>query len=426
MVGTISIEERIKALLQAKQAVQPTFSQKWFIWSLFVLNLYSWEMSLEGKLGLPSIIKYLFAVSVFFSIIYMMIRRPLTLDHYGFAKWIVIFFCAQSIWLVLKTVTFDPRYLQNFFAMKFYAIPFLIPVFLLFTKFDIKWLRYLFQFNLKMIVFSLLITLTVLATLNNDQWPEHLERIGLFQVGLPLLVISIPYLNLKQRQVIMIFGFYLLMILVGAYYGRRGFVLARLVTLFFYFYLLSRNPFVSASKKFKNWMIVVVSIVLFMLMLGTLKSSLYIFERGFDGDAFNESRGSVFDDFFLDFTSVSDWIYGRGLDGRVLRTMDTDNAGLGDIIENGYLYTLLKAGGIYLAMQLSLYISAAYLGWRSSKNHFTKGCSAIIISQLIGMFLFGLPEYSMSYVMVWVCVVLCFSSELRNMDDSKIRLILNL
>lgn len=426
MIGSLTIEERIKELMLARRSVQASFAQKWFAWSLIILNLYGWEMELEIKLGIPSIVKYLLAVNVFASMIYMMVRRPVSLNYYGFGKAVVAFFCLYSFWLVAQTFKPEARYFQNFFGQKFFVLPFLIPVFLLFTKWDIKWLRYLFQMNRKMLVFSFLLILTVLATLNQDNMPEHIQRVALFQAGLPLVLLSLPYMNSKQRFTTMVFGYYILLLFLGAYYGRRGFVLYILLNFFFYYVLLTSNPFVPVGKKFRNWIIIAFSVVLFIGVLGTLKGSLLIFERGLDSTALEESRGSVFDDFYLDFSTTGDWFWGRGLEGRVLRTMDTENGGLGDIIENGYLFTILKAGGFYLLMQLFIFITAAYLGWARSKNHFTKGVASIIILHLIGMLMFGLPEYSAGYVMVWICVVLCYSDELRKMSDDKIRLILNL
>jgi len=41
------------------------------------------------------------------------------------------------------------------------------------------------------------------------------------------------------------------------------------------------------------------------------------------------------------------------------------------------------------------------------------------------MVAFNLPVFSSEYVVVWICVVLCNSSELRKLSDEEVKLILN-
>ncbi|HOU03624.1 MAG TPA: hypothetical protein PLA79_14180, partial [Bacteroidales bacterium] len=60
-------------------------------------------------------------------------------------------------------------------------------------------------------------------------------------------------------------------------------------------------------------------IVFIVILFGHFITTTYAFERGFNRSAFKESRGVVFEDFNNDFTSTNDWIFGRGLEGRVYR-----------------------------------------------------------------------------------------------------------
>jgi hypothetical protein len=221
--------------------------------------------------------------------------------------------------------------------------------------------------------------------------------------------------------------YFLGLIAIGSYYGRRGYVLDMLFMFAFYFLLTSMNKVVSIGKKVRLFVVISLVVFGFFMMFSTLKSNVYIFERGLDSDAWDETRGAVFTDFFADFgTSAGDWLWGRGLEGKVLRTMDTEGGGIGDTIENGYLYILLKAGGIYLGLFVMIFLRAIYLGWFKSSSQFAKSLAALILIHLIVMIQFNLPVFSSEYVMIWICVAMAYSKDIRKLDDKQVKLILNL
>jgi hypothetical protein len=106
--------------------------------------------------------------------------------------------------------------------------------------------------------------------------------------------------------------------------------------------------------------------------------------------------------------------------------MDTEGGGIGDTIENGYLYILLKAGGIYLGLFVMIFLRAIYLGWFKSSSQFAKSLAALILIHLIVMIQFNLPVFSSEYVMIWICVAMAYSKDIRKLDDKQVKLILNL
>jgi hypothetical protein len=427
MIGTMSIGEQYAELLKARQATSATPSQKYFIWSLVGLKIHSWVMQAEGSLGIPQVVKYALAVYFIVTIIYLLVKRPQNPSYYGFMVLPIAIFCVYSLIMVGRTFRLDPRYFQFLLAAKFYVMPFFFPVLILFIRFDMRFVKYVMHFSLKFLPWLLLVMLTVLASLNIDLWDEHLYRLHIFNFALPLVLLNIHYLNNKSRQRVLLIIYFLGLITIGSFYGRRGYVLDMLFMFVFYFILTSMNKVVSLAKKVRLFVIIALSVFAFVLMFGMLKNSLYIFERGLDSDAWDETRGAVFTDFFADFGTVAgDWIWGRGLEGKVLRTMDTEGGGYGDTIENGYLFTLLKAGGLYLGIMVLLFLRAAYLAWFRSSNQFAKSLAALIIIHLIVMIQFNLPVFSSEYVMIWICVAMAYSKDIRKLDDKQVKLILNL
>jgi hypothetical protein len=152
-------------------------------------------------------------------------------------------------------------------------------------------------------------------------------------------------------------------------------------------------------------------------------SSAYVFQRGFDTASLEASRERVFEDFFIDFSGTNEWLFGRGLDGDILRTITEE--GTGKLIENGFLTVILKGGLFYLIPMLIIMLKACYLGFFKSNNDLGKALAALVFIQIISMMMHGLPEYSSHYVLVWVAVAGCFSSAVREPDNEEVFLKMN-
>jgi O-antigen ligase len=89
-------------------------------------------------------------------------------------------------------------------------------------------------------------------------------------------------------------------------------------------------------------------------------------------------------------------------------------------IENGYLQIILKTGIIGLLLMVIIAIRALYLGVFRSKNTFTVICALIVLERYMAMNFGGLPEYSMNYILYWICVGGCLSERIRNLSNVEI------
>jgi hypothetical protein len=427
MIGTLSIAEQYNELLAARRAMSPTLSQKLFVWSLLVMKVNAWVSLSESTFGFPQIFKYIMVIFCLSAFLYMLYQRPLSLSHYGITGIIVVIFSLYSLMLVAATFRLEARYLQWLLGRQYYVLSFVLPVFILFSRIDMRVISYMIRYSLMFIPAMLLILLYVLANINHEIWQQHLYMMHIFNFALPFVLLNIHYLRGKDRQKNMLIVLYLGLILAGAIYGRRGYVLDMIMLFFFYYVIISFSKVVSIAKKLRNYFFVSLALFVFILMLGTLSNKLYIFERGLNKDGWDDSRGRILEDFFADFGSYpGEWIWGRGLDGWILRTINPEEGGYGDLIENGYLYILLKAGGFYLFLMMFILLFAAYLGWFKSRNQLTKAASAIIIIHVIGMISFNLPVFNAEYAMVWISVVICFSREIRRYTEEQVKLLLNL
>ena len=92
-----------------------------------------------------------------------------------------------------------------------------------------------------------------------------------------------------------------------------------------------------------------------------------------------------------------------------------------NIIENGYLQLLLSGGIVHIVLFLLLLLPAAILGIFKSSNQLTLGCGVTILLWLLNMSIYGLPILSLHYILVWICVGICFSPSIRRMTNDQIQ-----
>jgi hypothetical protein len=152
-------------------------------------------------------------------------------------------------------------------------------------------------------------------------------------------------------------------------------------------------------------------------------SGLKVFTRGMSTEGFQDSRGTVVSDFFSDFGGMQDYLFGRGINGTIKRTIRGGE--LGTTIENGYLNVLLRGGLLYLAPMLLIFAYSACLGYFKSNNDLSKALALIVALQFISMMAFGLPSYTTEYILLWIAVSAGFNKQLRVLNNRDLYLYSN-
>jgi len=146
--------------------------------------------------------------------------------------------------------------------------------------------------------------------------------------------------------------------------------------------------------------------------------------------ATSDTREEVFILYFLDM-SDKDWIVGKGLNGTYFCPgidkqwsggEDPAHRDLDDrvYIENGFLQLILNGGIIYLVLYMLVLVPAIILGLFLSRNLLSKGCAILILLFILDMIPFGLPTFSFRHFIVWFCVAICFSKQMRLKNDEEI------
>ncbi len=217
----------------------------------------------------------------------------------------------------------------------------------------------------------------------------------------------------------------LLALLIATILARRNVMLTNIDFIIFafltYLFFVSDN----ATKKFMSIYGFAVIII----------AGLYIFEEQKNTNfkliatrANDDTREYVFNQFFSSMQNNMWW--GRGMDGTYycpLVTEDTnvDAVEYRDLIECGYLQVILKGGYINLFLFLAVMVPALFLGLFDSRNVFTKACGVIIVLWLIDMGPYGIPSMSVKYILVWICVGVCYNRKIRQAGESYIDDLIN-
>jgi hypothetical protein len=394
---------------------------KLLILSFFLLNIYLWISTVEDIYGIPKIVKYAISIFVLGTIIYFKILNPTKPSPGGlFYPLIIVFFLWSLIVLVSASLKFNNIfYLQRILAQPYFFIPYVLPIILLFTKFDLDFFCNVFYYSSLLIVPAILIQLFIIVVgISSANWEEQASRIGIFDIGISFVLLS-AQMSRKKNIFNLSLVFTMLMLFLYFQFGRRGMLIEYALLLLFMIFIRLRSNFLNFNDRMKIYFMGIILSTM-ILAFGYLAKSSYAFERGgFTKEAFEESRGAVFYDFFFDFNSVSDWIFGRGLEGRVLRSINLE-VGYSDVIENGALTVVLKGGLLYLIPFILILLRASYLGFTNSKNDLTKALASLQIVYVLGMLYFNLPSFTTAYIFIWISASACLTPELRNIRNEEI------
>lgn len=171
-------------------------------------------------------------------------------------------------------------------------------------------------------------------------------------------------------------------------------------------------------------------IVGIMILLGIAGFSYELYTNNQNGFFSNlttrideDTRTGVNECFYNDFT-FKDWIIGRGFDGRYFCPNIDDNyevVGYRSMIETDFLNIILKSGGVYLFLLLSLMIPAVLKGWFQSKNLLSKAAASWIFFWILCLYPANVFAFSFNYLLVWLAVGICFSERIRLLPEETVK-----
>lgn len=137
-----------------------------------------------------------------------------------------------------------------------------------------------------------------------------------------------------------------------------------------------------------------------------------------------QTRNEVEQYFYNDVQGM-DMIIGRGMYGKYYCPGVTEGVNkisiYRTVIETGYLQVLLNSGVIGLGIMLMIIIPAIIKGFFFSKNMLSKAAAMWVFLFLFYMYPTTITKFSMHYITIWICIGICYSSDIRSISEECLR-----
>ncbi len=396
------------------------------IYGFLTLNIFIFLSSFEAILFIPRIAKYIFSLATLFLFFNFYKKSP----RIKFDSLIVYLtsylFLFISIFLLVSSFRFEIFYIQEIFGERFFFLPYLLPLLFLFVKYDLYFFRRLLQFSYTLVPIAILVELYVIGfTLEHSNYVYIVTGISTLSLA-PALLLFVSHLYNKSKYTQSALIFFILLITITAMLGRRGETLECVYMLFWALILRLKSGGLGNTRK----RIILIGSLFFISLTAVVvsnnSSSIYLFERGFSQEGFQESRGETIENFLAEFgTRSNDYLIGRGLNGR-FQKFSTGDSQISRSIEIGYFNILLKGGFLYLVPMMLLFIIAFYKGFFKSNNDLSKALAGIVLWQILYMVSFGLATFATNYMLLWIAVAACLDSRIRKTSNVEIQKLLNI
>lgn len=386
----------------------------YFLISICFLAFYNLS-ELFLKLSFPTI-KYLFAGAALFFFGKAILKRNLW-NLRGFLK---VTFLIWTLVIIISGIPFigNPThnfvYSKQFFSSEvfIYIIPMLSLLHLDFAEFK-KLLYLLFIFTAIFVIIGVL-ALPVLIS-DSANGGEYLGVI--FAASGSILFLTSNYHSPRINVVVVLS--LMLALVINALLARRNQVVY--FGSVFIFSVLVNGFLAGRNFKFKRFRFLAGAFIIGLVGLAFLilnTDQFQYFSERF-GTGF-ESRQDIVELFWSDMNQTPmDQLFGRGMFGQFAGgVLGDDDTGLRSVIENGYLYLILKGGFIYLALIVLMGLQAIYLGFFKSKNILCKAAASLVVIYFLDMIGFGLPSLSLKFIMIWIGMAICFNKNIRSMENS--------
>lgn len=325
-----------------------------------------------------------------------------------------LYMVSQSIMIFQAFSKLNFARLILFISDPYFFFPYLVPLVILIPA-NIFFIKRTFDYFtlLGILLFVVFLTFMNYILNTNSHFSEHV--VWTFGSGCGFLLLTWDYHNNKRK--IIAISVVMISLFISTVMARRNIMLTFSNYILFSIFLMLFNSRRSIPNK-----ILILFVVLFSF------SAIYYTFNKYQDNLFARIAGRIEDNtreeiFSAFFTSMSshDLIYGKGFYGTYYAPGIEQGIDDRSIIECGYLQTILKGGIINLTLFLLIAIPAGYLGIAKSKNTIAMASGAIIVLWLIDMFPWGMPALNIRYFLVWICISICYSKEIRNLSESDIK-----
>lgn len=393
---------------------------------LFGLLVYEVGLLFE-KNSIPSM--FLGGLGLVIVVLNFVFRLNHRMPFYGFKRALFFVYLFWYLFVILSSLITTG--FSGFSPFNQYGWPSLIIPLIVFIGFRDLSLKAIFKFSCIYGLIGFLITVLNFKDIfrpnlgmSGEEYQNYIEIAGMsvvFLFSTSFMLLCYAFVPSKYRNIA--FLAMLICTLIVLVTARRASLFMNLLFMMLTFYL-----YVFTSKKGSKFikLLFILSIVVFGVSTFFMyaDSTFSLFFTRLD----ESSRAPVELAFYDSFKGETlDWIFGRGINGTYYCILFDDSfVNYRGIIETGYLYIILKGGIISLIFYLFYLLNSAYLGFFKTNNMLTKAMALYLVAHVIYLMPFGLPTFSLEYIIVWICVVYCQSKVWRMKSDIEIKRYLGL
>lgn len=132
-----------------------------------------------------------------------------------------------------------------------------------------------------------------------------------------------------------------------------------------------------------------------------------------------DTRTFLYYEVFQDLKVNKAFIFGKGLNaGYYSASFETFSR---PNVEVGFLQIILKTGILGFLLYMSIIVMAIFKALSDSNNLFIKSLGLLLASYVIMFFIENIIAYNLLNVIIWIVVGMCFSENLRKMNNKEIK-----
>lgn len=346
-----------------------------------------------------------------------------------YLKVLYILYTGWLLYTISRGFKFNRVFLfENLFSAWYGIMPYFVPVVLLFPK-NIFYLRKLFSAivisGVIFLVYSLIYRGQLLYT-GEDLTSQALMEIFSKTLSIPCGFLLVTYIYQPKWRKLFAFFVVFVTLLLALIRGRRAITLMNVSYLvFFYLIYLYVNKIKFTTLIFSLFAVCVIGVAGFKYYSANKKGTFSVLTSRIGEDTRSAVETCLYDDM-----ETEDWIIGKGMLGQYycpgVDEASTENnfTDYRNMIETDYLNIILKGGMISLGLVLLITIPAVIKGIFYSKNVLSKAAGIWILFWILDLYPATVTTFTLNYVIVWICVGICYSRTIRNMAEEDVKKIL--
>ena len=339
-----------------------------------------------------------------------------------YLKFIYIIYCGWLFLIVARGFEFQRKFFLDIFSDATGGLfLYMVPLIILFPQNLIYLKKVITVIMLLSVVYILCDIVFIKSLFTSDIEKGHitLEFFSKF-LGFPCGFILLTYVYHTGKQGLWALFVIILTFIFAIIRARRGLIfMSGSILLFSYlfYYYTNRGNFI-------NRYLPVIGIFFIRLIGANVYDEKNAGILSLITERLNEdTRTDVEEYFYLDMNK-KDWAIGRGINGLYYCPSGPVEDDYRGVIETNYLQIILKGGLISLVLLLLIVIPAIFKGFFYSKNILSKAAAAWILLWLMALYPQTVATFSLSYLLVWISIGICYSKKIRNMPEEAVKNIL--